>query len=237
MSPGGFPSQWILQPVPSPDKERRLGVRKGIRSIKTLPSNRMQDNHDESVNARVYPVLRNAQRNNSHPDPLRRRREGRHCKLRIATLNIRALTGKGREIAAIMVVRGVEILCIQETRWTGGKSGGKARNLGDRCKLYYGGGKQPRNEVGICLSEYWQDKVISVERKSDRIIAMKLVITGMSITILSAYAPQQGCSQEEKDLFWNQMDGVMSGIPSSKEVIVAGDLNGHVGRDRPGVER
>jgi len=38
-------------------------------------------------------------------------------------------------------------------------------------------------------------------------------------------------------LFWNQMDGVMNGIPSSKEVIVAEDLNGHVGRDRSGVER
>ena len=83
-----------------------------------------------------------------------------------------------------MVARGVEILCLQEARWTGGKSGGKARNLGDGCKLYYNGGKQPRNGVGICLSEYWQDKVISVERKSDRRIAMKLVILGMSITIL-----------------------------------------------------
>jgi len=43
-----------------------------------------------------------------------------------------------------------------------------------------------------------KNKVISVERKSDWIIAMKLVTPGMSITILSAYAPQQGCSQEER---------------------------------------
>jgi len=42
--------------------------------------------------------------------------------------------------------------------------------------------------------------VISVERKSDRITAMKLVIPGISSTILSAYAQQQRCSQEEKDL-------------------------------------
>ena len=33
------------------------------------------------------------------------------------------------------------------------------------------------------------------------------------------------------------MDSVMSVIPSSEEVVVAGDLNGHVGRDRSGVER
>ena len=33
------------------------------------------------------------------------------------------------------------------------------------------------------------------------------------------------------------MDSVMSVSPSSEEVVVAGDLNGHVGRDRSGVER
>jgi len=77
---------------------------------------------------------------------VRRRREGRHCKLRIATLNIGTLTGQGREIALIMEVRGVKIICSQVTRWTGGKSGGKARELGDGYKLYYSGGKQENNQ-------------------------------------------------------------------------------------------
>ena len=66
---------------------------------------------------------------------------------------------------------------------------------------------------------------------------MKLVIPGMSINILSAYAPQQGCSQEEKDLFWNQLESILTGIPEGEELIVAGDLNGHVGMDREGIER
>ena len=63
---------------------------------------------------------------------------------------------------------------------------------------------------------------------------MKLVIPEMSITILSVYALQHGCSQEEKDLIWNQVDGVMSRILSGKELIVAGHLN--VRRDKAGVE-
>ena len=76
-----------------------------------------------------------------------------------------------------------------ELRWTGGHSGGIARALGDGYKLYYCGGKKARNGVGICLSEYWQDKVIAVERKPERIIYMKLVIPGMTINIVSVYAP------------------------------------------------
>lgn len=107
---------------------------------------------------------------------------------------------------------------MQETRWTGGKSG---KNRKDGCKLYFSGGKQPRNSVGICLSDYWQDKVIAVER-SDRIIAMKMIIPGMSINIVSAFAPQQGCSQE-RDLFWNQLDGILNGIPEGKELMLAGE--------------
>ena len=65
----------------------------------------MQDNHDKSVNARVYPVLSNVQQNHSCPDTVRRRQEGWHCKVVIATLNIGTLSGKGREIAAIMETR------------------------------------------------------------------------------------------------------------------------------------
>ena len=80
--------------------------------------------------------------------------------------------------------------------------------------------KKARNGAGICLSEYWQDKVITVEKKPDRIIYVKLVIPGMSINILSAYAPQQGCSQEEKDLFWNQLESILTGIPEGEELKV-----------------
>ena len=56
--------------------------------------------------------------------------------------------------------------------------------------------KKARNGVGICLSEYWQDKVIAVERKQDRNIYRELVIPGISLNILSAHAPQQDRSQE-----------------------------------------
>jgi len=70
---------------------------------------------------------------------------------------------------------------------------------------------KPRNEVGICLNEYWQGKVIDVVRKSDRLIIMKLVTSAKNYNIMSAYAPQQGCSEEEKiNVFWNQLEDEIS---------------------------
>jgi hypothetical protein len=59
----------------------------------------------------------------------------------------------------------------------------------------------------------------------------------MNYNIILAYAPQQGYSQELKDKFWNTLDQLLRKIPAKEEIILAGDLNGHVGDDRNGVER
>ena len=59
--------------------------------------------------------------------------------MKVATLNIGTLTGKSKEIADMMTRKRIDILCLQDTRWTGGKSRGKARNLRDGVKLYYSG--------------------------------------------------------------------------------------------------
>ena len=59
------------------------------------------------------------------------------------------MTGKGRELADMMVKRKIEILCVQETRW----KGSKARNIGYGCKIFYHGEDRGRNGVGIILNE------------------------------------------------------------------------------------
>ena len=56
----------------------------------------------------------------------KRRREvkkkAKKIKLRVATFNVGTMTGKGREVANLMERRGVDILCVQETRWKGEKA-------------------------------------------------------------------------------------------------------------------
>ncbi|XP_046862544.1 uncharacterized protein LOC124456042 [Xenia sp. Carnegie-2017] len=186
-------------------------------------------------NARAYPVS-DAQRH--YCLDAVKRMQARQKNLRVVTLNIRTLTGKSREIADMMKRRRIDILCIQETRWTGGKSGGKARNIGESYKLYYSGGGKPKNGLAICLSEEWQDKVIETQRKSDRIITMKLVTPEKTFNIVTAYAPQQFCEEDEKQRFWNQLEEVTTNVKETEQLIVVGDLNGHIGRERvEGFER
>ena len=71
-------------------------------------------------------------------------------------------------------------------------------------------------------------------RPCDRVMRIKLDIEGEVWHIVSCYAPQTGCPQDEKETFWEHMDSEMQAVPRSERVVVAGDLNGHVGTYRAG---
>ena len=123
------------------------------------------------------------------------------------------------------------MLCVQETIW-------KAKELGGGCKLIRSGAnKQVRNGVGIVLSKDLKEDLISVSKRSDRVMSIKLGVEETVVNIICAYAPQVGCREEEKEIFREQMDQELSATMDEERVIVGGDLNGHVGRSREGIER
>ena len=49
--------------------------------------------------------------------------------------------------------------------------------------------------------------------------------------------PQVGCTEEEKETFWEQMDQELSSTLDGERVVVGGDKNGHIGRSREVIER
>ncbi|KAM3324817.1 hypothetical protein P3S67_005969 [Capsicum chacoense] len=60
-------------------------------------------------------------------------------------------------------------------------------------------------------------------------MTIKLVIRGFTLNVCSAYAPQVGSEGEEKMRFWEALEEVVRGVPSSEKIVVAGDFNGHIG--------
>ena len=152
--------------------------------------------------------------------------------MKLASLNVGSMTGRSGEIVQLMRTKSLQVLCVQETKW----KGSKAREIGAGYKLYYHGEDGTKNGVGIVLSEDMKDRVLAVERTCDRVMRMKLEIEGEVWHIISCYAPQVGCTQQEKDEFWEHMDAEMQAVPGSERLVVAGDLNGHVGRDRDGYD-
>ncbi|KAK3573402.1 hypothetical protein QTP86_024706, partial [Hemibagrus guttatus] len=162
----------------------------------------------------------------------REKRKGKSVGLRIGTLNVGTMTGKGRELADVMERRKVDILCVQETRW----KGSKARSIGAGFKLFYYGVDSKRNGVGVVLKEEFVRNVLEVKRVSDRVMSLKIEIEGVMLNVVSGYAPQVGCELEEKERFWSELDEVMESIPTGERVVIGADFNGHVGEGNTGDE-
>ncbi|XP_068207433.1 craniofacial development protein 2-like [Palaemon carinicauda] len=154
-------------------------------------------------------------------------------KMRVATLKVGTMTGKERKLVDRMERRKIGELCVQETRW----KGNKARELGEGCRFYYNGANmEGRNGVRIILSKDLKESLTGVNRKNDRIMSLKLGLEATIVNVVCAYAPQPGC-KKEKDTFWEEMDQELGKIPARERVIIGGDLNGHLGICREGIER
>ena len=144
----------------------------------------MTDNQMLSASARMSPVsdpqqfrLTAVGKRQGLPQDNQRLRlkklaDGKTSKIRILTLNVGSMTGRGREIAAVLKERKIDIAGVQETKW----KGSKAKMLGDGFKLFYHGETNTRNGVGIILGEKLIDHVLQVNRKSDRIMRIQMVI-------------------------------------------------------------
>ncbi|XP_070005825.1 uncharacterized protein [Nicotiana sylvestris] len=60
-------------------------------------------------------------------------------------------------------------------------------------------------------------------------MAIKIVVGGYTLNVVSTYAPQVGLDEEVKRCFWEDLDGLVRGIPSTENIIIGGNFNGHIG--------
>ena len=125
--------------------------------------------------------------------------------------------------------------CIQETRWKG--SGCRlCGTRGKRYKLFWMGGKEKADGGGIFVAEKWVHSVVSVERHSERVMIVKLVIDNGLLNVFTVHAPHTGKPEEEKEKFWNELFDLVSCIPRDEMVVLVGDMNGHVGSRNVGYD-
>ena len=65
---------------------------------------------------------------------------------------------------------------------------------------------------------------------------MKLEVKGSILNIVSVYAPQVNNSMEEKNDFWEDLDGLIESVSKEERIVLGADLNGHVGKGNIGDE-
>jgi len=102
--------------------------------------------------------------------------------------------------------------CIQETRWRG--SGCRFFGAqGKRYKLFWMGGKDRSDGVGMFVAEKWVDRMAKAKKHSERVLKLKMVLDNSLLNVLTVYAPHLGKPEEEKENFWNELFHLMSCIP------------------------
>ena len=159
--------------------------------------------------------------------------KGSRSLVRMGTLNIGTITGKGRELVNLMERKNVDILCLQKTNWKGNKE----RNIGGGCTLFYNGADERKNRKNIVVREELAESALEVKRVSDRLMAMVLEIKGYILNVVSAYAPQVNNSMEEKNDFGENMDGLIESVLKKEKIVPGADLNGHEGEVNIGYEK
>ncbi|GJW09733.1 craniofacial development protein 2-like protein [Tanacetum coccineum] len=110
----------------------------------------------------------------------------------------------------------MDIVCFQETRW----KGSRARE-GNGYKLWYSGSSSARNGVEVVVAGRLKDDVVRVTRRSDRIMAISVVIDGEAVNVIKV-----GLSDAEKKRFWDEMDELVRECPADERLIIGGNLIG-----------
>ena len=65
-------------------------------------------------------------------------------------------------------------------------------------------------------------------------MVMKLEVKGSILNIVSVYAPQVNSSMEDKNDFWQDLDGLIENVSKQERIVIGADLNGHVGEGNIG---
>ena len=160
-------------------------------------------------------------------------------KFRVTMWNVGTLKRRGSEVVETLTRRGVDLCGIQEHRWAGCTSANQTRLIKGKnslYKLFWSGNDKGQGGAGFLLAEKWIEKVFNVQRFSDRIILIRLIIGKGVYTFISVYAPQSGLTEADKQSFYDMLQSVVAMIPSSEIVIPLGDWNGHVGLECNGFE-
>ncbi|VDP33393.1 unnamed protein product [Heligmosomoides polygyrus] len=76
--------------------------------------------------------------------------------------------------------------------------------------------------------------MVGVERFDNPLMKIVVAAKERLYHFFSTYAPQAGCSDQAKDEFWNLLDEKTAEVPSKDVIIVAGDLDRHVGAAKDG---
>ena len=75
--------------------------------------------------------------------------------------------------------------------------------------------------------------LISISNHSKRLISAQFQMGENKLHVISAYAPTEEATDEEKQAFYDALQAVIEQVPSRDTLVIGGDFNAHVGGESP----
>ena len=104
---------------------------------------------------------------------------------RVGMVNVGSMVKRSGEVSDMLCIRKVDVCGLQEVRFK--NEGVRFKNEGVkfsqgrqkmRYKMFWKGGKEGQNGVGIAVEEEWVGSVVRVMRASERLMVVELILEG-----------------------------------------------------------
>jgi Reverse transcriptase (RNA-dependent DNA polymerase)/Endonuclease-reverse transcriptase len=152
--------------------------------------------------------------------------------MRIGIINVGTLRDKTEEIVELMKERKLDIMGLCETRLQG-----KGRKkIHEDYVLLHTGSERKQHGVAFIVSSRIGDKIADVKHISERMMGISIKEGDSYLDLIQVYAPQQGRPEAEKDTFYEELQELADRMPHRESLLIIGDLNGHIGKERSGCE-
>jgi exonuclease III len=127
-----------------------------------------------------------------------------------------------QEIAEQISKTQLEILAIQEIRWSG-TGLIKKQNY----SLHYSGpsSKTGQAGTGFMLLKKIHHNVMEFEPYNERLCKLRIKGKYNNITLINVYAPTEDHTEESKEEFYDNLKHLLDKTPKSDKTIILGDVN------------
>ena len=99
-----------------------------------------------------------------------------------------------------------------------------------RYKLWGSGNSDGTGGVGVLVKEELCEKVVEVQRKSDRVMTVVMALEEKVVRIICVYGLQSGRTCAEEEHFYDDLGSEWNCHSVGELVLRMGDFNGHVGK-------
>lgn len=160
----------------------------------------------------------------------RKRQRIRTNDIKLATWNVRTMLqpGKMMEVANETLKYNIDVVALQEIRF---KDCGKIDKKD--FSLYYSGSNDRAGQLctGFIIKKKVKNCILGFEPISDRICKIRIKGKFQNITIISAHAPTEEKDDNEKDLFFDQLEKLCEEVQRYDMLVVCGDFNAKIGKE------